>query len=95
MMKTVSKMIEMTNYMENIVFDMLPRLMDSFDMCKCDRCQADVAAYALNRLPPKYVVTQVGELYSKLVLMHQQFDVDVVTAIAQGANIIMQRPRHD
>ena len=87
--------VKMKNYMEDIVIDMLPSIFASMDVCQCDRCKLDVAAYALNKLPPKYVVTQKGHLYTKLSAMHQQMDVDVISVITQGAALVAGNPRHE
>ena len=35
-------------------------------LSQCHICRMDIAAYALNHLPSKYVVTRKGEVYSKL-----------------------------
>ena len=50
--------------------------------------------HALNDLPPKYVVTEKGELYSKINTLEQQFEVDVVAAITKAAVLVKRRPRH-
>ena len=87
-------MEEIKNYMEDMVADMLPSVIKSIEMCQCERCLMDITAYALNKLPPKYVVTRKGSLYAKLEAMHLQFDVDIVSAITQGAKQIGKNPRH-
>ena len=88
--------VRMQNYMENLVLDIMPAVLDSTEgICTCERCKADVVAYALNHLPPKYVVTHTGNLYTKLAAMHTQFDADVVTAATRGAKLVAKSPRHD
>jgi len=54
----------------------------------------DIRAIALNSLPPKYVVTRKGELYTKLSSLQQQFDVDIISAITKAAVIVGRNPRH-
>ena len=88
--------IEMKNYMEDCVMNMLPAVLETMDdICKCERCQMDIAAYALNYLPPKYVVARTGRLYAKLNTMYAQFHVDVATAVTNGAKMVSENPRHD
>ncbi|MCL2398937.1 MAG: late competence development ComFB family protein [Defluviitaleaceae bacterium] len=87
--------IEMKNYMEDCVVKMLPAVLEKMDICKCERCQMDIAAYALNYLPPKYVVARTGRLYAKLDSMYAQFNVDVATAVTNGAKMVSKNPRHD
>ena len=48
-------MKELVNYMEMAVREELPKLMGMReDICKCEDCQCDIIAYALNKLPSKY-----------------------------------------
>ena len=44
----------------------------------------DIASKALNDLPPHYVVTEKGEVYSKINALRQQFEVDVISAITKA-----------
>jgi competence protein ComFB len=87
--------IGMKNYMEDLVADMLPAVLNRMNVCQCDRCKYDIMAYVLNKMPPKYVVTRKGQLYTKLYAFQQQFEVDVVAAITTGAAIVSAHPRHD
>jgi competence protein ComFB len=84
--------MKVKNYMETIVFDMMERVAASFDCCTCEQCRSDIAAYALNHLPPKYVVS--NEVYTKLNVLQRQFDVDVVSRLAEGVQLIKKNPRH-
>lgn len=45
------------NVMENLVLNHIDAALQRFNACTCDRCRCDVAAHALNRLPPRYAVT--------------------------------------
>ena len=52
-------------------------------------------AIALNSLPPKYIVTEKGLLYSRISNFNQQFNADVVAAIAKGIKVVNENPRHE
>jgi competence protein ComFB len=80
--------------MEEIVFGQMKEVLADINMCTCEKCLLDIAAIALNDLPPKYVVTKKGELYSKINTLGQQFEVDVVSAITKAAVLVKRRPRH-
>ncbi|HHW48562.1 MAG TPA: late competence development ComFB family protein [Clostridiaceae bacterium] len=80
--------------MEEIVFKMMKKVLNDLDVCKCDKCMLDIAAIALNKLPPKYVVTEKGELFSKVNILIQQFEVDIVSAITKAAIQVKNNPRH-
>lgn len=88
-------MPQIKNYMEEIVFNQMKDVLTDINMCKCEKCLLDVAAIALNDLPPKYVVTEKGELYTKINALGQQFEVNVVTAITKAAILVKRRPRHE
>jgi competence protein ComFB len=89
------KMIVLKNYMEEVVLHLMDSVLEDIDMCKCELCLMDIAALALNNLPPKYVATEKGELYSKVNSLRNQFEVDVITAIAKAAVIVKAAPRHE
>jgi competence protein ComFB len=88
-------MPQIKNYMEEIVFSQLKEVLDDINACTCEKCILDVAAIALNDLPPKYIVTEKGELYSKIGSLKQQFEVDVIAAITKAAVLVKRRPRHE
>jgi len=84
------------NYMEDCVIDLVSEVMQGLkDVCACEKCRMDVAAIVLNNLPPKYVVTRKGHLYTKLSVLQQQFNVDIVSAITKAAATVSKNPRHD
>lgn len=83
------------NYMEEIVLGYLDDILKEINMCHCDRCKLDIVAKALNDLPAKYVVTQKGEIYSKIDKLKTQFEVDVITAITKAAIIVKRNPNHN
>ena len=84
----------MKNYMEEIVISSMDEILKDINMCQCDRCKLDIAAKALNDLPPQYIVTQRGEIYSKINNLKTQFEVDVISAITKAAIIVKRNPSH-
>jgi hypothetical protein len=60
-------MVTLKNYMEEIVLNLMEGVLDDINMCKCELCVKDIAALALNDLPPKYIVSEKGELYIRPV----------------------------
>jgi competence protein ComFB len=87
--------LELKNYMEICVVDLLEPVLTNLNACTCDNCLHDILAIALNSLPAKYVVTKKGEMYTKLNNLQHQFDVDIVSAIAKASVIVSRNPRHD
>lgn len=88
-------MPQIKNYMEEIVFNLMKEILEDINSCTCEKCIMDIAAIALNDLPPKYIVSEKGELYSKINALRQQFEVDVISAITKAAVLVKRKPRHD
>jgi competence protein ComFB len=88
-------MIEMRNYMEVCVEDLIDGVLETINCCRCDNCKFDITAIVLNKLPPKYVVTRKGQMYTKLNALQAQFEVDITAAITKAAGIVRKNPRHD
>lgn len=88
-------MVTLKNYMEEVVLNLIDSVLNDIDMCKCDLCVKDIAALALNNLPPKYIATEKGELYSKVNSLKSQFEVDVISAITKAAVLVKKSPRHE
>jgi len=82
------------NLTEDIVISKLDVLINRLDCCRCDLCRLDIASYALNRLPCKYVATTQGELLSKIALIDNEFTIRVTTEITKAINVIKEHPRH-
>ncbi|MEG2769318.1 MAG: late competence development ComFB family protein, partial [Oscillospiraceae bacterium] len=54
------------NVQEYLVSDKLEAAFNKFNCCRCDRCKKDVAALALNKLKPHYVVIRQDQLEETL-----------------------------
>lgn len=84
------------NYMEEVVESTLDQILaHRDDVCACERCRLDIKALALNHLPPKYVVTDMGYVYTKVNELESQFKADVTVAVTNALKIVRKKPRHD
>lgn len=81
----------LVNIMERLVIDKLDAAFSKFNCCKCDRCRKDVAAIALNKLKPKYVVTSQEAMDA---MTSRQTNAEVYTALVQAILIVKAKPRH-
>lgn len=88
-------MYKLKNYMEELVIVKTDELLKLMNMCQCEKCRLDIIAIALNDLPTKYVVSEKGELYTKLNELEQQFEIDVETAIIKAAVLVSRNPKHN
>ncbi len=87
--------MKIQNYMEEVVQDELELLLaERNDICKCTKCKLDIMVWALNRLPPKYVITDRGRLYTKLKEQEIQFKADVVKELTKSIDFIGKNPQH-
>lgn len=83
------------NYMEIIVEDVLEEMLKTSDLkCKCDECQDDIKAIALNNLQPIYIATERGALFSRLNEFSIQFRADVIREILNAIDKVKKNPRH-
>lgn len=87
-------MPEYKNVMEDLIEEEFDGLKPSLDCCTCDDCRNDMIAYALNQLPPKYVATRKGEVYSKTFILRNQHRTDIMAALTKAAKVVKENPRH-
>lgn len=82
------------NTTEELVDLYLKDCIRQAQVCSCDRCQADIAALALNQLPTHYVATTTGDAYVRMNAMSTQSQADIITAIMTAAQLVKERPNH-
>lgn len=59
-------MYELKNHTEIVVQEALQNYLRNNEIsCSCERCQADIMARALNRLPARYYVSSRGEIMTQ------------------------------
>lgn len=88
--------MQLKNFMEELVWQRLDEVMRSnAQVCSCEKCRFDIAALALNFLPPRYVVSLQGETFSRVKSLEQQFNVDILTAISHAIKIVASQPHHE
>lgn len=82
------------NVMQILVDEKADKYMQMFGLCCCDRCKADVRAYALNRLPPKYVFMGKSEMVPRLTVYENKYSSDIVAQLLNACRVIMETPHH-
>lgn len=86
--------VVLINKMEQAVRHTCETMMKQMSCCTCDRCVLDVMALALNTLPPKYVVTNMGEVITNVNLNSSQGQANITLAVCNAIEIVKNRPRH-
>ncbi len=87
--------LELKNLMEEAVINALPEIWENIDMCKCEKCRLDTIAISLNHLPPRYIVSQRGEVYSRTDFLVLQKRVDIMIAISNAIHIVKKNPHKE
>jgi competence protein ComFB len=89
-------MYRLKNYMELIVEEILPSMIaNEKEICKCERCILDIKAIALNSLQPKYIVSEIGEIYRRYDDLGKQLEIDAMEGIMSAVELVKKQPRHE
>ena len=84
----------LANILEEVMRLEAPKVMAGFGMCCCERCQNDVLALALNRMPPKYVVSKKGALFAKIASYGNQYKTDIFSNLTHACVVVKDSPSH-
>ena len=83
------------NIMEEILTpELILDALKSNDTCTCSRCQADVKALMLTRLPPKYIVADNTTVPMLLTFYRNKFRVAVLSQSMRACKEVKEHPRH-
>jgi competence protein ComFB len=66
----------------NVMEEIVERVVQEYSLQRpkfyhCQQCLADIKAIVLNQIPPKYVVSHKGEVFSRVGTMANQYMSDV------------------
>lgn len=84
----------------NVMEDIIKRTdikgyMEQYNVCTCSRCQADVKALILTRLPSKYVVVQKKSAAPMISFYQNKFRIRIFTELLKSCVQVRENPRHD
>jgi len=82
------------NLTEILVEKLVEDLCGKRGECTCETCKADIMAYALNHLPPRYVNTDRGEIYVRAQTLNQQISTDLLVEVSKAIEHVKNNPRH-
>lgn len=84
------------NFVEEAASPLLDKVLGQYpDVCKCEKCKLDIKAYALNHISPKYVVTDQGEIYTRVLNeITPQDTIDIIEALIAAVDIVSKNPKH-
>ena len=87
----------LTNEAESMVIEELGARLDDGefkDVCKCDDCVLDMAAYSLNHLKPIYRVSLLGSMYAHS-MGEGEYKAEVTRSVEEAIRKIASNPSHD
>lgn len=83
------------NMMEDTVEQKLDELLPVMTQyCGCEECRLDMATFALNRLPAKYVHSDKGAILHKFDTSSTQADAEIIAVVMNAIQTIGERPSH-
>ena len=88
--------MQLLNYMEEAAKKALEELLIEpryLELNFTEKNKMDVLAFALNHLPPRYVVSEKGHLYTRVDELKQQFRTDIIVELSKAISIVQANPR--
>lgn len=86
--------MELKNLIEVLVSQAIDDIKKHYDFCGCPQCRLDISALALNKIPPRYVVSSKGSAYGRAEMLKMQNDLDVLGTVLEAIKTVQQKPRH-
>ena len=87
--------VVLKNCMEDMVMEAMEGWFGNSEPgCRCERCRRDIMALALNHLPPKYVVSHQGEIFTQMEGLRLQSKTDVMFQVLEAIKKVTKNPRH-
>ncbi|KAF0197509.1 MAG: competence protein ComFB [Bacillota bacterium] len=84
------------NITQDIVFEKLDEMLPNIvKICTCERCRYDIMAIALNNLPPRYVVTERGAIFTRVSSLDVQIAADTIIELTRAIEKVLKEPRHE
>jgi len=85
----------LVNEAERLVFSELDNQLKEYNnICKCQDCVMDMAAYALNHIKPYYRVSLMGTIYAHSI-DSTEYAQQVKKAVKEAIKKVSSNPSHD
>lgn len=89
-------MYELKNHMESAVRQVFQDYLRHTSLpCACERCQADILAHTLNRLPARYCVTLRGEILTSTEAQGSTDKAKIMAEIIRAIELVAKYPSHE
>jgi competence protein ComFB len=88
--------VKVINVVESMVWDAMDSVLEQKPgICRCEKCRADIAAYALNQLNPHYAASKLGEVLVKTGSLDRDMNVAILVALTEAMEKVGANPRHE
>ena len=88
-------MYDLKNHTEIAVRQALKDYLNNNKLsCSCERCKADIMAFALNRLPARYYVSSRGEIMTQWESHALPDQARVMAEVVRAAQQVSATPSH-
>lgn len=89
----------LVNYTEVAVKQLMPKAVEKIKIqgsnsCLCELCLEDIAASALNKLPPNYVSSRRGVILTEAQIKQLGGEQRILAAIMSASLTVSNNPRH-
>lgn len=89
-------MYKLINQWEPIVYELLQEYMKGDEVeCRCERCQVDIMALVLNKMPPRYTVSLRGEILTSIESCSAAKKAQILIEIINAAKVVGASPSHN
>lgn len=82
------------NVSEELVRERVVDIMNTVEMCTCDRCIVDTIALAVTNMPSKCIVADKDAVFPLLSYYRSKFATAVQTELMKAAMTIKENPHH-
>ncbi len=88
--------VKVINVIESMVWEAMDSVLEQKPgICRCEKCRADIAAYALNQLNPHYAASKLGEVLVKTGALDRDMNVAILVALTEAMEKVGANPRHE
>jgi len=84
----------LVNAFDDVVKTNVRKLMESMDMCQCEKCYFDACAIVFNNRYTHFVTTRQGMLLAKVPAMNHGNHIDLVVEITNALQLVKNSPKH-
>ncbi|MCM8812309.1 MAG: late competence development ComFB family protein [Candidatus Omnitrophica bacterium] len=89
-------MVRARNIMEAIVAKHLDDMLrPRRDICTCKRCRDDIYAYALSRIPARYVTSEAGAMHTHIEQVAVEQSSLILKELLNAIQVVSSNPRHE